>query len=72
MNTYDPAACIRYVHLDGGLRHPITTTSDVPTGTRLPRGYANDSPVTTLRGRGAGRPSAPIDRRAARPLVTCS
>jgi hypothetical protein len=72
MNTYDPAACVRYVHLDGGLACPPLTTSCGPTGTRLPSGYANASPLTTLRGRAAARTLAATDRRAVRPLATCS
>jgi hypothetical protein len=52
MRTYDPAAGIRYVHLasEAGLEtgRPLR-----PDCTRLPAGYANDSPLTRL-------PAAPV------------
>jgi hypothetical protein len=55
MNTYDPAHYIRYVHLDGPAEPP-------PVVTRLPAGYADESPRTSLRR--SGRAQFP-ERRAA-------
>ena len=45
MNTYDPATFIRYVHLGGAVDR-------APAVVRLPVGYADESPRTSLRDRG--------------------
>ena len=52
MNTYDPADYIVYVVLaaDAG---PVPAP---PAENRLPRGYANQSPHTSLRVRGTAGP----------------
>lgn len=56
MNIYDPADGIVYVHLsrDGG---PHATTLDTEC-VRLPAGYADGSPLTSLRRR-RSRPQEP-------------
>ena len=50
MNTYDPADGIRYVHLAPDLvAAPSAATGRGHRCTRLPVGYANQSPHTCLR-----------------------
>jgi len=56
MKTYDPANYIRYVHMDGTPVSSALPGTRVPTGVRLPSGYANQSPLTTLRHRDNRRP----------------
>jgi len=52
MHTYDPAHFVRYVHLDGA-------ADPAPAITRLPAGYADDSPRTSLRRGGPAQPARP-------------
>ena len=59
MNVYDPSDYIVYVVLGADSSPPAAPLSE----SRLPSGYANQSPRTSLRHRGA--PSRELRRRTA-------
>ena len=56
MNTYDPSDHIRYVHLSGPASARSAAAADAITCTRLPAGYADQSPRTRLQRRPAHSP----------------
>jgi hypothetical protein len=52
MNIYDPADRIQYIHMAGKVDAVNSSrVEDSPTCTRLPSGYANQSPPTRLQRR---------------------
>ena len=53
MKTYDPSDHIRYVHLSGPAAARSAPADSATTCTRLPSGYADQSPRTRLQRRPA-------------------
>ena len=60
MNTYDPADFILYVHMSRSLTPWARTDAGNLVESRLPSGYANQSPSTRLRSRGPLRASQSV------------